>query len=184
MKEQENSLVTRTKGFEQRIINTSVTDLLFYDKLADKALECCPANIGPNLLSALSLLPVLLLALLASPQWYWYLLSVGGLLIHQVLDIANKKQAYRLSSFSLATYYLDHLADSLSCCSIVMLTCCLMGFSPESCLTCVFFFGMLPFYTHHLAMYNGDFLVFSLVSPNTEGTPSPIQVSPSWKSSS
>jgi len=34
-------------------------------------------------------------------------------------------------------------------------------------LTAVFFLGILPFYTHHLAMYNNEYITFSKISPST-----------------
>jgi hypothetical protein len=88
-------------------------------------------------------------------------------LLHQLLDIANKKQAYRLSQFSLATYYIDHLFDAFSCTSIILLISRLLELTPSSTLTAVFFFGVLPFYTHHLAMYNDEYLTFPCISPTT-----------------
>ena len=89
--------------------------------------------------------------------------------MHQLLDIANKKQAYRLNKFTLATYYIDHIFDALSCTCIILLVGRLIELEPGSLLTAIFFFGMLPFYTHHLAMYNNEYMTFYTLSPNTEG---------------
>lgn len=89
--------------------------------------------------------------------------------MHQLLDIANKKQAFRLERFSLATFYIDHIFDTVSCVSIVFVMGKLLDLSPGAALTAVFFFGMLPFYTHHLAMYCNDYMTFSKLSPATEG---------------
>ena len=91
------------------------------------------------------------------------------LFIHQLSDIANKKQAYRLSKFNLGTYYIDHLFDAFSCPSIVLIVSKLMGLTPTSCMITVYFFGMLPFYTHHLAMYNNEYMTFFKISPPSEG---------------
>jgi hypothetical protein len=50
-----------------------------------------------------------------------YFLLIAAIFLHQVLDIANKKQAYRLSEFTFNAYYMDHMYDSISCCLIVYL---------------------------------------------------------------
>lgn len=160
----------KIKGFEQKILNQSLCDIRFYDKLADYLLECCHAEAKPNTLSFFSFFPLFILSFIATgPSTASFLLTIFCLLIHQILDIANKKQAYRLSKFSLATYFIDHLFDSLSCCYIVFIISRLLSLNGQSILSAVFFFGMLPFYLHHLAMYNNDYMVFPIVSPTTEG---------------
>ena len=88
-------------------------------------------------------------------------------------------QAFRLERFSLATFYIDHLFDAVSCVSIVFAVGKLLDLSPGASLTAVFFFGMLPFYTHHLAMYCNDYMTFSRLSPTTEGTHPHTQASSS-----
>lgn len=108
--------------------------------------------------------------IVTGPSTVSFVLTVIGILLHQLLDIANKKQAYRLSQFSLATYYIDHLFDAFSCTFIILLISRLLELTPSSTLTAVFFFGVLPFYTHHLAMYNDEYLTFPCISPTTEGT--------------
>ena len=160
----------KIKGFEQKILNQSLCDIRFYDKLADYLLECCHAEAKPNTLSLFSFLPLFILSFIVTgPSTASFLLTIFCLLIHQILDIANKKQAYRLSKFSLATYFIDHLFDSLSCCYIVFIISRLLSLNGQSILTAVFFFGMLPFYLHHLAMYNNEYMVFPMISPTTEG---------------
>ena len=93
------------------------------------------------------------------------MVAIFAILMHQVFDIANKKQAYRLSEFNLTTYYLDHLYDSLSCIEIVDMTTRIFQVDNDTRLTCIFFFGMLPFYTHHLAMFANGYLTFYTFSP-------------------
>jgi hypothetical protein len=144
----------KIKTFEQKMLNQSLLDIRFYDKLADYLLECCHAEAKPNTLSLFSFVPLFVLSFLATPSTPGFLLAIPALLVHQILDIANKKQAYRLSKFSLATYYIDHLFDSLSCAYLVYIVSQLLSLSGPATLTAVFFFGLLPFYTHHLAMYN------------------------------
>ena len=146
---------SKIKNFEQKIINQSLLDIMFYDKLADYLLECCHAEAKPNTLSLFSFLPLFLLTFaIQEPSRIGFLLTIIGLLVHMLLDIANKKQAFRLSKFSLATYYIDHIFDALSCTCIVLIFSRLLDLSAGSTLTAIFFFGMLPFYTHHLTMYN------------------------------
>lgn len=165
---------SKIKTFEQKVINQSVLDIKLYDKLADYLLECCHAEAKPNTLSLFSSLPLLLLALsIEQPSRLAFLLTALFILLHQLLDIANKKQAFRLSQFTLGTYYIDHLFDAFSCVSIVLLMARLCSLPPSSSLTLVYFFGVLPFYTHHLAMYNNEYMTFYKLSPATEGTPPP-----------
>ena len=75
------------------------------------------------------------------------------LLIHQIMDIANKKQAYRLYKFSLGTFYIDHIYDSMSCPLIVYIITSLMEFEETNKWLCIFLFGFLPFYLAHVSMY-------------------------------
>ncbi len=160
----------KIKTFEQKVLNQSLCDIRLYDKLADYLLECCHAQAKPKTLSLFSFLPLFILSFIATePSTINFILTIFTLLIHQILDIANKKQAYRLNKFSLATYYIDHSFDSLSCCYIVLIISRLLSISGGAALTAVFFFGILPFYTHHLAMYNNEYMVFPFISPTTEG---------------
>ena len=89
------------KKFESRVLNRSCADLLFYDKIADYMLELFSTETKANTLSLISLLPLVVsyLVMLLSPQitWWHYLISVISIFAHQLFDIANKKQAYRLS---------------------------------------------------------------------------------------
>ena len=39
----------------------------------------------------------------------------------------------------------------------------------KAILYCLYFFGMLPFFTHHLAMYANGYLTFDKFSPAVEG---------------
>ena len=159
---------TKIRTFEQKVINQSILDIRCFDRLADYLLECCHAEAKPNTLSFFSCLPLFILSLFAPlPSRISFALSVLAILIHQLLDIANKKQAFRLSQFSLATYYLDHVLDAISCLSLVFLLSCLLELSAGGTLTGVFFIGMLPFYTNHLAMYNNDYMTFPKISPAT-----------------
>ncbi len=116
------------------------------------------------------------------PSSLAFLLTVLAILLHQLFDIANKKQAYRLSCFSLATYYIDHLFDSLSSVLLVLNLASLLELDSSATLAAVFFFALLPFYTHHLAMYNDEYFTFPLLSPTSEGTHTLKQVSSSPKS--
>jgi len=121
MSESEQTRNTKIKSFEQKVLNSSVTDLLFYDKLADYLLECCNSEAKPNTLSLFSFIPLFILAFIVhGPSTLSFLLTIIAILLHQLFDIANKKQAYRLSSFSLATYYIDHLFDALSAVFLVL----------------------------------------------------------------
>ena len=121
MSESEHTRNTKIKSFEQKVLNSSVTDLLFYDKLADYLLECCNSEAKPNTLSLFSFIPLFILAFIAhGPSTLSFVLTIVAILLHQLFDIANKKQAYRLSSFSLATYYIDHLFDALSAVFLVL----------------------------------------------------------------
>ena len=169
---------TRIKGFQQRVINNSITDLLFYDKLADYMLQCCHAEARPNTLSLFSFIPLLVLSFIVKgPSTVAFILTILGIFLHQLFDIANKKQAYRLSTFSLSTFYIDHLFDSLSCTFLILIISTLLRLDANATLTAVYFFGMLPFYLHHLAMYNNDYLIFAKFSPNSEGKYIVIQAS-------
>lgn len=168
MSETELSRNARIKSFEQKILNRSITDLLCYDRLADYMLDCCNSEAKPNTLSLFSFLPLFVLAFLVrGPSTLSFLLTIFGILLHQLFDIANKKQAYRLSSFSLSTYYIDHLFDSLSASFLTLTISALMQLDSSATLTAVFFFAILPFYTHHLAMYNSEYFTFSALSPTS-----------------
>lgn len=121
MSESEQTRNTKIKSFEQKVLNSSVTDLLFYDKLADYLLDCCNSEAKPNTLSLFSFIPLFILSFVVhGPSTFSFLLTIVAILLHQLFDIANKKQAYRLSSFSLATYYIDHLFDALSAVFLVL----------------------------------------------------------------
>lgn len=151
-------------------MNRSMTDLLVFDWLADYLLECCSAEAKANTLSLFSLLPLLLTSFfITGPSRFWFLIAGISILLHQILDIANKKQAYRLSTFSFGTYYFDHMCDSVSCMSIVYIIGTLFELSNSWLWLCIFCFGMLPFYVHHLAMYYSEYMFFPLISPASEG---------------
>jgi hypothetical protein len=170
MSESEQTRNSRIKSFEQKVLNRSVTDLLFYDKLADYLLECCNSEAKPNTLSLFSFLPLFVLAFVVrGPSTLSFLLTIVAILLHQLFDIANKKQAYRLSCFSLGTYYIDHLFDSLSAVFLVLTVGALLELEASAVLAAVFFFAVLPFYTHHLAMYSNEYFTFSRFSPTSEG---------------
>lgn len=135
-------------------MNRSMTDLLVFDGLADYLLECCSAEAKANTLSLCSLLPLIVTAILVSgPSRTAFLLVGISILLHQILDIANKKQAYRLQTFSFGTYYFDHMCDSISCLLIVYLMGTLLMLPNNWLWFCIFCFGILPFYVHHLTMY-------------------------------
>lgn len=137
---------SKIKTFEPKVINSSLLDLKFYDKLADYLLECCHAEAKPNTLSLFSFLPLFILSLTVSgPTQTAFIFTILCIFIHQLLDIANKKQAYRLSSYTLGTFYTDHLFDSLSCTCLILVICRLLELSAGSTLTAIFFFGILPF---------------------------------------
>lgn len=91
------------------------------------------------------------------------------LLIQQILDLANKKQAYRLGSFSFGTYYFDHICDSFSVVCIVYIMGRLIGLENNWLWLCIFVFAVLPFYLCHLSMYYGEYMYFSAISPVSEG---------------
>lgn len=40
-----------------------------------------------------------------------------------------------------------------------------MEFENQTVLILIYFFGMLPFFTHHLNMYTNGYLVFDKISP-------------------
>lgn len=81
------------------------------------------------------------------------MLAAVAFFLHQILDIANKKQAYRLSLFSFGTYYVDHIYDSYSCILIVHIVGTLLNINYNWIWFSIFAFAILPFYTHHLTMY-------------------------------
>lgn len=92
------------------------------------------------------------------------------LFTHQIMDMANKKQSYRLYNFSLGTFYTDHMYDSLSVNFIVYIISRLMGYEIPFVWIFIFIFGLLPFYLAHLRMYYTGYMEFQLFSPTTEGT--------------
>jgi len=158
------------RSFEQKVMNRSVMDLLCFDGLADYMLECCNAEAKANTLSFLSFLPLFIANLLISgPSRLGFLLGAIAIFMHQILDIANKKQAYRLQSFSFGTYYFDHTCDSVSCLLIVYLMGKLLAIPGNWIWLGLFFFAVLPFYLHHLTMYYGEYMCFQAISPVTEG---------------
>ena len=68
----------------------------------------------------LSFLPICILsAFRLHGDRLWFVLALIALFVHQVMDIANKKQAYRLKEYNLKSFYIDHIYDSLSCGIIV-----------------------------------------------------------------
>ncbi len=118
---------SKIKNFEQKVLNQSFLDIRFYDRLADYLLECCHAEAKPNTLSLFSFLPLFILSFIVTgPSTIFFLLTIISIFIHQLLDIANKKQAFRLSQFTLAVYYIDHIFDALSCTCIILVICRLL----------------------------------------------------------
>lgn len=103
------------------------------------------------------------------PSRIYFFLTLIALICQQILDIANKKQAYRLQSFSFGTYYFDHLCDSFSVIFIIYNMGRLLSLSNNSIWYCIFAFGILPFYIYHLGMYYGDYMYFGALSPVSEG---------------
>jgi hypothetical protein len=171
MTEQPISNKDAIRNFEQKIINKSVMDLLCFDGLADYLLECCSAEAKANTLSLCSLLPVLITAIVVSgPTRIGFLMAAISFLLHQILDIANKKQAYRLQTFSFGTFYFDHMCDTFSCMLIVYIVGTLFKISSNWLWLLIFVFAILPFYIHHLAMYYTEYMCFPSISPVSEGT--------------
>jgi hypothetical protein len=171
MAEQPISNKDAIRNFEQKIINKSVMDLLCFDGLADYLLECCSAEAKANTLSLCSLLPVLITAIIVSgPTRIGFLIAAISFLLHQILDIANKKQAYRLQTFSFGTFYFDHMCDTFSCMLIVYIVGTLFKISFNWLWLLIFVFAILPFYIHHLAMYYTEYMCFPSISPVSEGT--------------
>ena len=80
-----------------------------------------------KLLRKISFLPLFILSFIVTgPSTIFFLLTIISIFIHQLLDIANKKQAFRLSQFTLAVYYIDHIFDALSCTCIILVICRLL----------------------------------------------------------
>lgn len=153
-----------------------------FQGLADYLLECCSAQAKANTLSLFSFLPILLTSIFISgPSRLWFILSCVSLLLHQILDIANKKQAYRLQSFSFGTYYFDHMCDTFSAMLIVYIMGTLFQVPHNWLWLCVFLFAILPFYIHHLTMYYNEYMCFPTISPATEGKLFTIQDCFYWK---
>ena len=148
-------------------------DLLVFDGLADYILECCSAEAKANTLSFFSYLPLLVTSIFISgPTRLWFLAALVSILLHQILDIANKKQAIRLQTFSFGTYYFDHMCDSFSIISIVYIMGTLFQLPFNWLWLCIYIFALLPFYIHHLTMYYSEYMTFPLISAVSEGTPS------------
>lgn len=121
-------------------------------------------------MSLCSFLPVFLTSVfITGPSRLWFLVTAISLLLHQILDIANKKQAYRLQTFSFGTYYFDHMCDSFSCMLIVYIIGTLFQVSHNWLWLLIFLCAMLPFYVHHLTMYYTEYMCFPAISPATEG---------------
>lgn len=90
-------------------------------------------------------------------------------MLQQILDLANKKQAHRLNSFSFGTFYFDHTCDSYSVICIVYIMGRLLMIPNNWIWLCLFVFGVLPFYVAHLGMYYGEYMKFAAISPVSEG---------------
>lgn len=159
------------RNFQQKIMNRSVMDLMCFEGLADYLLECCSAQAKANTLSLCSFLPILITSLLVSgPSRFAFVITAISLFLHQILDIANKKQAYRLQTFSFGTYYFDHMCDTFSCMLIAYIIGTLFSLSHNWIWLLIFVFAILPFYVHHLTMYYTQYMCFPSISPATEGT--------------
>lgn len=157
-------------------------DLMCFQNLADYLLDCCSAQAKANTLSFFSLVPILISSLLVSgPTRLSFLITAISLLLHQILDIANKKQAYRLQSFSFGTYFFDHTCDTFSIILIVYIMGKLFQIANNWLLLLIFLLAILPFYIHHLTMYYNEYMCFPVISPATEGIIQFIQVSLCWK---
>lgn len=107
---------------------------------------------------------------MSGPSRFGFALTAVSLLLHQILDIANKKQAYRLQTFSFGTYYFDHTCDTFSIMLIVYIVGTLFQVPHNWLWLGVFVFAILPFYLHHLTMYYTEYMCFPAISPVTEGT--------------
>lgn len=152
-------------------MNRSIIDLMCCEGFANAMLERCNAQIKVNTLSFCSFLPILLTSFLVErPSTFAYLITGISLMIHQVLDIANKKQAYRLQTFSFGTFYFDHMCDSFSSMLIVYIMGTLFCIKHNWLWLAIFAFSMLPFYIHHLTMYYTEYMCFPSFSPASEGT--------------
>jgi hypothetical protein len=117
-----------------------------------------------------SFLPIFITSIfITGPTRLWFLLTAISLLLHQIFDIANKKQAYRLQSFSFGTYYFDHTCDTFSSMLIVYIMGTLFQIQHNWIWLLIFIFSILPFYVHHLTMYYTEYMCFPSISPVTEG---------------
>lgn len=118
-----------------------------------------------------SVIPLLVVTFLipTEPSIIHYILAFVALVLQQILDIANKKQAHRLSSFSFGTFYFDHTCDSYSVICIVYIMGRLLMIPNNWIWLCLFVFGVLPFYIAHLGMYYGEYMRFAVISPVSEG---------------
>ena len=97
------------------------------------------------------------------------MLGFIAILLQQILDIVNKKQAYRLQTFSFGTFFFDHICDSFSIICIVYIIGRLLLIPNNWLWVCVYTFGILPFYISHLSMYYGEYMKFPYISPASEG---------------
>ncbi len=143
-------------------------DLMCFQNLADYLLDCCSAQAKANTLSFFSLVPIFISSILVSgPTRLSFLITAISLLLHQILDIANKKQAYRLQSFSFGTYFFDHTCDTFSIILIVYIMGKLFEIANNWLLLLIFLLAILPFYIHHLTMYYNEYMCFPVISPAT-----------------
>ena len=149
-------------------MNRSVADLLCFEGLADYLLEFFSADVKANTFSLFSFLPILLVSIFISgTSRLAFALTGISLFLHQILDIANKKQAYRLQTFSFGTYYFDHMCDSFSAILIVYILGTLFEIPHNWIWLGIFAFALLPFYVHHLTMYYTEYMCFPAISPAT-----------------
>ena len=135
------------------------------DNIADYLLECCSAEAKANTLSLFSIVPLGIVTLLvpSNPTTIYYVMAFIALLLQQILDLANKKQAYRLQTFSFGTYYFDHICDSFSIIFITYIMGRLLMIQNNWLWLCIFLFAVLPFYIFHLSMYYGEYMYFNNV---------------------
>lgn len=150
-----------------KLINRSACDLIVLDNAADYMLECCSAEAKANTLSLCSMIPLIIVTFIISqqPGFIDYFLALIALIFQQILDIANKKQAYRLQTFSFGTFFFDHICDSFSIICIVYIMGRLIMLPNNWLWMSIFVFAVLPFYIAHLSMYYDEYMRFSTVSP-------------------
>ena len=159
------------RNFEMKLINRSLLDLKLMDTLADRFLACCSPEIKANTLSLLSVLPLIIVTFFISkqPKSVHYVLAFIAIFLQHILDLANKKQAYRLQTFSFGTFFFDHICDSFSIMSVVFIMGRLLSIPNNWLWLCAFVFAVLPFYISHLNMYYGQYMNFPALSPVSEG---------------